>query len=230
VEDCTTKHYGKGYCQRHYLQIRTSGKVFRPTRYFFVTGLLRSRTAWLANLFSTERTHCFHELLSISNPERIEAFKGFAGLGRYEYLGSADTNPPVVRKILGLFPVSPIVVVHRNIEEVCASIAKYAKALNKRERIPFEKRLSVIWDGIRGCQQDLLTIGDSPQALNVAFAELENNQVVERIWNHCISTIEPDPVRIMQLQNMRILVKNRGMNDLLEYADFFLEFIKRKVV
>ena len=32
VEGCNNKHYGKGYCQKHYIQIRKYGKILTRTR------------------------------------------------------------------------------------------------------------------------------------------------------------------------------------------------------
>ena len=32
VEGCSNKHYGKGYCQKHYNQVRKYGKILTRTR------------------------------------------------------------------------------------------------------------------------------------------------------------------------------------------------------
>ncbi len=58
----------------------------QASKHFFVTGLPRSRTAWLANLLTTDRTLCFHEPI-----EPIDKLFNPAWAGGYAAIGCSDS-------------------------------------------------------------------------------------------------------------------------------------------
>lgn len=87
---------------------------------FFITGLPRSGTAWLANLFTTGKTLCFHEPDPRDVVTAINAQPG-------RRVGASD--PTLVRKysqIVKLWPDARWLYVARPLEDCFASLVKFS--------------------------------------------------------------------------------------------------------
>jgi len=104
-------------------------------------------------------------------------------------------------------------VIQRSIQDVFDSILRAFAAPYGMSRKEFE---SAIWNLLYHFQQGLDIIKKTPGALTVQYHELAYNGVIEKIWRHCIPTIEPDTPRIMQLQQTKITVKHEALAPLLE--------------
>ena len=88
---------------------------------FFIAGLPRSRTAWLANFLTTDESFCYHELTA-DCLDLAEMPEHFRRTGR-RLVGDADTSLALLYKpIKKLFPGARWAVIERPVEEVEKSL------------------------------------------------------------------------------------------------------------
>src|SRR5690242_8654224 len=91
-------------------------------KHFFIASLPRSRTAWLANLFTYNDSFCFHEALvgcgSMTDLKRTLSEVPW----NIRYIGDAEPAIGYVpQAILNEFPKAKFVFVHRTLEDCVAS-------------------------------------------------------------------------------------------------------------
>ncbi len=174
-------------------------------KYFYIVGLPRSRTTWLSHLFTTDFSYCFHELLS--------SYGNYAGAMQRTFkpfVGSSDTNP--VSFLMLPKPNGPVVVIERDKDEAINSFLKWFNPVaafggdyaNTVKRL-FSFYLEAM-DKIK------------PHALVVEYNDLNNNDVVECIWNYCIPGIVFDKARGMLFQDTVITVKNKDLTRSIKHS------------
>jgi len=162
---------------------------------FFIISLPRTRTAWLANLFTTERTHCYHEYLVHNSLQNMEA--NFRSVEK-EYVGNSDSlNIGVFNDLRQLFPDAPIVTVERPLMDIQQSVIKAIKDVDK----------NVSWEMLQMGNELLKELKKQDNVLTVQFDNLKDENTIENVWNHCIPTIPPDKQRLSLLQQLKITVK-----------------------
>lgn len=153
---------------------------------FFVTGLPRSRTAWLANLFTTDQTICWHdrrfeEALTI-NPKRV-GFSGPELVTQFEHIRE-------------LFPKSPWLVVLRNADEALTSFKLAAGDL-----LPQDDLLLKFWKDRCHLLSQICTHAN---VTTVAFSELNNEEVIRAIWARILPDIAFDVQRWEMLSKLNV--------------------------
>ena len=156
---------------------------------FFVTGLPRSRTAWLANWLTTDRSICYHDqpytfdLATV--PQRVV---GFAGP---ELIKQANA-------IFEHFPAAPWLVVMRDPEDALLSFKAWAG-----DRIEADEG-TLRWFWYRR-DFDINLISTRPRVETVKFnGDLDNLAVAKRVWAHLLPGIEFDPERWNMLTNLNV--------------------------
>lgn len=154
-------------------------------RPFFISGLPRCRSAWLANLLTTDKTLCHHdrkfeEHLLVS-PRRV----GFAG-------------PELVMQydqIHDQFPDAPWVIVLRKVEESIASL----KALDMTDA-PDES-----WDLVYRERSDAIAhICTKVFVETVFFDDLHHENIIRLIWAHLLPGIPFDLERWRLLNGFNV--------------------------
>lgn len=177
---------------------------------FFILGLPRSRTAWLANLFTTDRTHCFHELFFFNEPGVI--LNLFEIIGKqYEYVGNSDPFPSGYMNVKQYFPNSPVVVIERSPED---SLASFTNFISLPSNAGSQKAIAGMYVV---CLKDLDVIKEQQNAVTESFDDLNKQDAIERIWNHCIPTIGLDTLRLRLLQRLRVAEKYSSLADVHQY-------------
>jgi len=160
---------------------------------FFIIGLPRTRTAWLANLFTTGQSHCFHEWFSENKPETVE--DAFSGLNK-QYVGNSDCGNVFFYELIKTkFPDSKIVIVHRPMVE---SLVAAVRAIKDAD--PY-----LTFKAIQDAQQKIETI-DGGTALNVMFSQLHREETIEQIWRHCLPSLQFDRDRFKLLDKLKVTV------------------------
>jgi hypothetical protein len=154
---------------------------------FFITGLPRSRTAWLANLFTTDTTICYHDK---PFDDRLceNAFKrvGFCGS---ELLADYD-------RIKALYPTAKWVLIRRSLDDSTDSF----KCLLRDHGITIPDR--VVEYDLRLKQEKL----DRHHSFNgmVEYGALNDMIAVRRLWE-CLLPDKPfDTERFRLLDELRI--------------------------
>jgi hypothetical protein len=134
---------------------------------FFITGLPRSRTAWLANLFTQGGTLCFHEPI-LRPGQLIESNPGYrVGISSSDLASSF----PALR---ALYPEAPWVFIERTERDAVSSLIKFLKPRLRCSRDIVEKVIAAN----RANWGELLQV-----ALVVPFADLGREDVIRKVWN-----------------------------------------------
>ena len=156
---------------------------------FLITGLPRSRTAWLSVLCTTGNAICYHEP-SICFDD-IADLRDFYDKGTARYIGASDAG-------LGFFlswileNIKPrTLIVDRDVDEVNRSLSriglkpKNSMTLLHRELRKFQSHPLVMW---------------------VPFFALERKHIVQKIFSHLMPGEDFDETRYEHLSSMNIQV------------------------
>lgn len=170
---------------------------------FFITGLPRNRTAWLATLLSHgERTFCYHDGLQyFPNPKSVvHAMRE----SNYDIVGDSDSALLLhVAEIIRLVPDAKWVLLYRDPGD---SLESYWKHFGNRypgspktyEGVVESFKLA---DKLFRRAEAML-----PKALKVNFEDLDDVNVVQKIWAHCLPGVEFSMDRWRTLDGLRVNV------------------------
>ena len=138
---------------------------------FFVMGLPRSRTAWLARFLTYGDHICSHE--EVRHLRSIEDAKAWLSQPR---MGSSETTvAPFWRLLLRLSPEVRIVVVRRSVNEVVESLAAFG--FDRPVMEPIMRRLDAKLAQI---------VKRVPGVLEVSFDDLDNEETCKAVFEHCL--------------------------------------------
>ena len=140
---------------------------------FIIMGLPRSRTYWLAKFLSYKDWHCGHDQLQYTRSlEDVRAWLSQPCTGTSETAAA-----PFWRLLMHYAPDIKIVIVRRPVGEVMASI----------ERAGISDDTGTIAALIRQHDRKLDQITQRvPGVLSVSFADLANEAVCARVFEHCL--------------------------------------------
>lgn len=160
---------------------------------FFITGLPRTRTAWLANLFCTESTVCFHE------PQQTvsELVRSYPWLR----IGVADSTLPLKYGALrDVYPTARWLYVEREPAEAMRSFLRFT-----REHVKLLGRHVQSFWAMHHSATRVMYKAAGEELLVVKFEELHDPVVVTRAWEHLLpASIPINPVRLDALQRLKI--------------------------
>ncbi len=150
-----------------------------------ITGYPRSRTAWLANLLTTDLTIVYHDqpVLFPSGQWKQVGFAGPELVTQYE-------------KFHGMFPSCPWIVIRRKPDEALAAFKKWAGDL-----LPQDDVLEAFWHERTAKLDDLCT---KPNVESVPYAALEDDNTIRHIWELLLPDLSFDADRVKMLQNLNI--------------------------
>ena len=163
---------------------------------FFITGLPRSRTSWMANFFTYQNSYCFHEI-SNNHPHsfgirdelmnKIQEYKGVSDcLLPYYFEPLADT-----------LENSILVIIERDFHEVFSSLNNWYKDNNLNIKNSLLKNLKEL-------DKRLTAMKERYPHLLVKFEDLDDISVMEEMWYHCVPGIRFDSDRWQMLNNFKI--------------------------
>lgn len=163
-------------------------------RVFYVTGLPRSRTAWLSVALSDyTRVACLHEPLAWLDEYTPEALLKLLDATRCPTAGVADSGLPVVAPDLPSLLPGPVLIVWRDPEQVITSLARY---LGGDE--------SVHAGGVAAMHARLDGFRHRYEHMTVRFEDLGSLEVMRSVWQHLIPHLPFQRRRIESLMRMRI--------------------------
>jgi hypothetical protein len=157
-------------------------------RNFFVTGLPRSRTAWLANFLTHGPVSlCYHDILRVDPKlERLNALSG------YQFVGDSDSAlllewPRWVKQ----FPGARWVVINRPMVECLESFMHRFNAGRPYPGAP--TKIVELTQVFHFCDR-LKRIAErglpAEQTLKVEFADLNKEETIRRVWDWCLPGVE----------------------------------------
>lgn len=169
---------------------------------FFITGLPRTRTAWLANLLSHgSESFCHHDGLKSVKPKEL-----VHSLRESDFLYAGDSDSALllhIEEIIRLVPDAKWVLLYRPTWDSYYSFHTHFKG--KYPGTP--KDPQQLWDVFQHAQayferaENIL-----PHALRVKFEDLFQQETVEGIWKHCLPSIEFPVERWKMLDTFRVNV------------------------
>lgn len=154
---------------------------------FFVTGLPRSRSAWLANWLTTDRTLCWHDRpfnARLMRPDRRVGFSGAELLPEFDKLRVAC-------------PDAPWLVVLRPHADTLESFVRWAGAW-----LPTDRRvLEGFWE--RRCAL-LAVIQTDPRCFVVCYDSLNEESPARAAWQHLVDLpFDEDRWRLLKGLNVQ---------------------------
>jgi hypothetical protein len=163
---------------------------------FLITGLPRSRTAWMAAAAQNDKSVCLHEPLRHAK-KWTDVFDIAWALKGFQYVGVSDHGmgfhlPEIMNRT-----APRTLIIERPIAEVNASLARLG--------LPASNICDLLMEVLNTCRH--------PNILRVKYAHLESTEVV----GHCLRHLMPDAVvcweRLFCLQ--RLNIQAQGIADVL---------------
>lgn len=155
---------------------------------FFITGLPRSRTAWLANLFTTGESLCFHEPAATVT-ELIARHPSVR-------VGVADSTAVFnFAAIADVYPEAPWLFVERDPAEARRSLMKFASA----QRRLLGREIDAVFNAHQAAAS---WVKASRATLVVPFAELD--QRIEEVWAHLLPRVLFNRERFEILRGLKV--------------------------
>jgi hypothetical protein len=148
---------------------------------FFIVGLPRSRTAWLANFLTNGNSFCHHEAMrTCSNLDELAA--KLDDHANFAEIGDADpTLCPILPQVIERFPAAKFVFIFRDIHDVAEShktaFPKLDVSLDKMEEWDLKMRqaLALLLDTLRPSQK-----------LSLGYEDLNKPELCDKIHRFCL--------------------------------------------
>ena len=164
---------------------------------FFITGLPRSRTSWMANFFTHANTYCFHEL-SNEAPDYIQ-IRDILTNRLEEYKGISDCLLPFYFEPLAeTLENVRLLVIERDFGEVVESFLKWAKNEN------YVELQDIIVGQLKKLKEKLDYIKGRYEHMIVNFSELDDVNKMEEIWYYLLPGLRFDSERFELLNKFKI--------------------------
>lgn len=173
---------------------------------YFITGLPRSRTAWLANLLTWGDSFCFHE--ATDGCGSIEDLKGVLASVPFgtRHVGNSDPNLGLVPEALvQTFPGCRVVSIYRPLDE-CVQAEWHA--MNQDKDLMVE---GMTMDGIESLMRrasdgiaHILKALPKDRRMIVLYDDLDREATVKAIWRFCVPNTSFPQLRYEMLQDLRV--------------------------
>lgn len=154
---------------------------------FLITGLPRSRTAWMAGFFCTGNVFCVHEplkdLYDITEAKRV--FQS----DFHSHVGASDSGAGFFLPWLMENINPPTLIIERDPEFVAKNMAENG--------VPCDRAIKVL-------HAKLLEFRHHPNVLWVPFESLSNRRIMEKIWFHLLPGVPFDAERYEQFNDLHI--------------------------
>jgi len=156
---------------------------------FYITGLPRSRTAWLSVLFTTEHVTCHHEAIRFCDHfgQYLDLMSGFGVDG-----DSSSGLIPVAEKVIAYWPESPWLIVNREPNECAASAAKL---LN----IELQQAMAMAY-----ADRKKLDAINPRRVMRIDFKQLDDETTVREAWEFLLPGTPFNAARYHVLNELRI--------------------------
>lgn len=156
---------------------------------FFVTGLPRSRTAWLSVLFTTEHVTCHHEAIRFCENfgQYLDIMSGYGIDG-----DSSSALIPVADKVIAYWPDAPWLIVNRPPDECAASAAKVLG-------IELQQALVMAYN-----DRKKLDAINPARVMRIDFKQLDDEDGVKEAWEFLLPGMPFNAARYHVLNQLKI--------------------------
>lgn len=176
--------------------------------FFFITGFPRSRTAWLANLFTWGNSFCFHDPTKYGiSPLRVaEVLQRSAAL----YTGASDSGlARMARPMRRIFPRARWLIVHRPKGDAQDSFERFFNARPYRGmKVPIaRKAMEQTFDELEKDILDLRKLLAPGTFIETDFEDLDSKLVLEEAWRFLTPANRWDGLRCEEMQMLDVNVR-----------------------
>lgn len=171
---------------------------------YFITGLPRSRTAWLSVLLTWDTSFCFHEASSTCGPiSRLPHAMGLIdGMCAYPHIGNSDPNLGLFSgEMLDMFPKSKWLFIHRDMVD---SYLAMAEAMSSEGITPDMDALKRLVSRTLCGITDLTMKLPRERKLHVNYGDLRQESTIRAIWEYLLPATSFPVERYRMLEGMRI--------------------------
>lgn len=172
--------------------------------FFYILGYARCRSTWFSDFFSTNVSYCYHEMLSGNDDQAFEKYMLNCPITR-PYTGSADTNPISFARVKR--KPGPMVLIYRPEEDVINSMLKAFDphpAFKPQEWDQYIRNVvemtGIVLDWYKETDKNML---------KVDFEDLKDEQVLMRVFKHCVPSYDPAWEYIRMRNSRRITLASR---------------------
>lgn len=176
---------------------------------FFITGLPRSRTAWMANWLTTPVSRCFHDLLG-----RATTWPEFEGRLTGAIREPGDTAAVrgdsdsgllfTVAKMKQCWPAARWLLIDRPFDEAWESYVRFVRREKPGPRFGTDGRTrKALAEGFLRAEEALFGEHDAP-VLKVRYDALNDSKVLSSIWRHCMPAVRENPKRTLEMKRRNI--------------------------
>ncbi len=162
---------------------------------FFITGLPRSRTAWLANWLTTDDSLCLHDG-TLSSHSLEEYARKLLDAQQLRFMGDSNSGLGFIHEhVTALFPGCKWVVIERDRSMAFLSFrmafGQYESEDESRRK--FDRLAERLWQ-----------LKQRPGTMVIEFDDLEDLEVCRKLWFHCIPKVRFDEERWRLLNGLRV--------------------------
>ena len=164
---------------------------------FFITGLPRSRTAWLANLFTTGEQVCHHDLLGkVSNVEQFRRMlKDGAGVSDASLIW-------LFPKLREMYPAARWLLVERAATDTINSIRRVAAGTQWEKIVGAYTETAEAW--LPQYMELVAAMVKDKRVIRLPYAELDNYDSVWAAWKFLCPTTRLTRERFDFLHPLRV--------------------------
>lgn len=167
---------------------------------FFIIGTPRTRSTWLANLFTYQDTFCYHEALRYCTS--VSEFKKLLLSHDEPNVGNADSDLiPVMDEMVRAFPNAKILIVEREIEDAVRSFLTLVQGHSRDQAYKFFKAYN----------ERLGQIKERYKYRTVSYYDLNKIEIVRQMWAYILPDIPFNNRRFKILDEMSVNVVIKKM-------------------
>jgi len=142
---------------------------------FFITGLPRSRTSWLANFFTYNNSFCYHEATRFCTD--MSDLRDLMNGHSADNVGNADPAMLyIMNDAVNAFPNAKIVLIERELHETIDSFIDFYTSYEYKR----------IQEWIEGLYEIMERIKQKYDVLTVRHDQLNQMEECRKIWNHIL--------------------------------------------
>lgn len=171
------------------------------SRVFFITGLPRSRTCWLANLFTTRESFCYHDLLG--QVADVPALQRDLTPDAGRSVGDSDSGLLFAHRwFKAKYPEARWLLVQRDFKAAWDDLALFVAGSPWAEKIPVSTKARD--DLMRAYYAAIPALFTDPLCMSIAFEDLDNMSMLQRAWEWLRESAPFDVRRAKLLQTLKI--------------------------
>lgn len=168
---------------------------------FFITGLPRSRTAWLSVLFSHGRSTCMHDGVKFGRNDFAQALTS----SPLDYSGDSDSGLLIYwPTVCEMFPEAKWVIIKRDASACRESYRKYFKGRIYCGSELVNDHTNQVFDVLSNAFHKAIEGIPSERLMEVDFDALEDESTVKAVWEWLTPENPWDQARYEMLQQMQI--------------------------